>query len=215
MEQQSPIKVSAVRFSPWIGSKYATEGFNGLRVLVVGESHYGDKRYERPTVTPEIVKALALGETHPNALQKLPKHRHFAKILAAVNNVSRSGLFSTNQRREFWSRVAYFNFVQEFMRATRKDPTPEAWARGTLAFREVLVALDPELVLCFSSRNGDRLKSLAGAVPVAVVNHPSSPRFSYARVNPVITKQWNRPWPNSRAWPRASSWQARPSLNGS
>ncbi len=63
--------MSAVRFAPWVGTQtqYATDGFRGLRVLVVFESHYGDCRYERPDVTPEIIKALALGLRHKHTGQ--------------------------------------------------------------------------------------------------------------------------------------------------
>lgn len=177
-------EATAVRFAPWIGTHYV-EGFRGLRVLIVCESHYGGKRHERPTVTPEIIKALALGRKHPRARKKLGRHPHFAKIMASVSNARCSASFTSAQRAEFWDRVAYYNFLQEFLKDSRVEPDVGAWARGRQAFVEVLSALGPELILCFSARNGVRVRSLAGDVPVAVVNHPSS-RFAYRRVNPVI-----------------------------
>lgn len=51
--------------------------------------------------------------------------------------------------------------------------------------------LAPELIVCFSKRNGDRVTALAGGVPVAVVNHPSS-QFAYSEVNPIIAEQIER-----------------------
>jgi hypothetical protein len=72
--------MSAVRFEPWVGGHYANDGFRGLRVLVVSESHYGSSKYERRDVTPEIVKALALGLTHPHTQGKFGRHPHYAKI---------------------------------------------------------------------------------------------------------------------------------------
>lgn len=173
---------NTVRFAPWVGSQY-TEGFCGLRTLLVCESHYGDKKHERPTATPEIVKALGLGERHPWATGKLRRHPHFTKIMSAVKNEKKS--FSSAQKKEFWSSVAYYNFLQEFIRDTRVHPPKDAWERGKSAFTEVLDVLAPNLIICLSARNGDRIRSLAGDVPVAVVNHPSS-RFAYSRVNPVI-----------------------------
>ena len=47
--------------------------------------------------------------------------------------------------------------------------------------------LQPEIVVCYSLRNGARVRALSGDVPVAVVNHPSA-RFSYQRANPVIAE---------------------------
>lgn len=176
------MKKNTVRFAPWVGSQYA-EGFFGLRILLVCESHYGDKKHERPTATPEIVKALALGEKHPKATGKLRRHPHFTKIMSAVKNVRKS--FSSEQKNEFWNSVAYYNFLQEFIRDTRVHPPKDAWGRGESAFTEVLDVLAPDLIVCLSARNGSRIRSLAGSVPVAVVNHPSS-RFAYSRVNPVI-----------------------------
>lgn len=173
---------TSVRFAPWVGSHYA-RGLDGLRVLLVCESHYGDKKHERPTATPEIVKALALGQTHPLATRKLGRHPHFAKIMSAVQNTRRR--FSSAEKRDFWNSVAYYNFLQEFIRDTRVHPTQDAWERGASAFSEVLDALAPELIVCLSARNGKRIRALAKTVPVAVVNHPSS-HFAYCRVNPVI-----------------------------
>ncbi|WP_344676346.1 hypothetical protein [Paraburkholderia graminis] len=180
-----------VRFAPWVGEQYATEGFRGLRVLLVAESHYGGKHGERPTVTPEIVKALALGRKHPRATKKLKRHSHFAKIMTATSNRCSAAGFRGIHRVDFWERVAYFNFLQEFMRDKRVEPPAEAWLRGAKAFAEVLQVLEPELVVCFSSRMGSRVKSVAGNLPVAVVNHPSA-HFAYGEANPVIQAQFER-----------------------
>ncbi|WNT38545.1 MULTISPECIES: hypothetical protein [Enterobacter] len=173
---------SNVRFAPWVGLHYE-RGFCGLRILLVCESHYGGKQHERPTVTPEIVKALALGERHPRATGKLSRHKHFTLIMSAVQNVRKR--FSDTQRREFWNSVAYYNFLQEFLQCSRVAPLAGVWQRSEKAFTEVLEVLAPDLIICFSLRNGNRIRSLAGSVPVAVVNHPSS-RFTYSKVNPVI-----------------------------
>ncbi|MFM0627763.1 response regulator transcription factor [Paraburkholderia xenovorans] len=161
--------------------------FRGLRVLVVSESHYGNSKYERPDVTPEIVKALALGLTHPHTQGKFGRHPHYAKIFAATNIRSSAGIFRRKERTAFWEKVAYFNFIQQLLPASRNEPPAGAWARGKSAFAEVVQVLQPELVICFSSRNGARARALSGDVPVAVVNHPSA-RFSYLGANPVIAE---------------------------
>jgi hypothetical protein len=176
------MRQSAVRFTPWVGNHYV-QGFQGLRVLLVCESHYGAKLHERPTVTPEIVKALALGERHLRATARLPRHPHFAKIMAALTNVRNR--FSLAQKETFWGSVAYYNFLQEFLSKPRESPSPHLWEQGASAFTEVMDVLSPELIVCFSKRNGHLIRSLAGDVPIAVVNHPSS-RFAYAKVIPVI-----------------------------
>lgn len=181
--------MSAVRFAPWVGAQYATDGFRSLRVLVVSESVYGDSRYERPDVTAELINALAIGLRHPYTQGKVARHPHYAKIFAAINNRSAAGVFNREQRTGFWEKVAYFNFIQQFLEKSRDEPPAAAWARGRPAFVEVMHVLQPELVLCFSLRNGARVRALSGDVPVAIVNHPSA-RFSYARANPVIAESF-------------------------
>ena len=104
--------------------------------------------------------------------------------MSAVQNVRQR--FSDAQRREFWNSVAYYNFLQEFLPTSRVAPSSEIWKRSEKAFDEVLTVLAPDLIICFSKRNGNRVRSLSGSMPVAVVNHPSS-YFTYSKVNPVIT----------------------------
>ena len=51
-----------------------------------------------------------------------------------------------------------------------------------------LEVLKPGLIVCYSKRNGRRVKALTGDVPVAVVSHPSS-HCSYSASNPIIAEQ--------------------------
>ncbi|MDH4870298.1 hypothetical protein [Pseudomonas sp. BN515] len=179
---------STVRFAPWVGPHYE-RGIHGLRILVVCESHYGAKEHERPTVTPEVLKALALGQKHPHATAKLRRHAHFTKIMASILNARKH--FSKTDRSEFWHSIAYYNFIQEFLPSIRKVPSDAVWEKGKRSFTEVLDVLEPELIVCYSKRNGSRVTALAGGVPVAVVNHPSS-QFAYSTVNPIIAEQIER-----------------------
>lgn len=177
-----------VRFLPWIGSDYES-GIMGVRVLVTCESHYGSTQYERPMVTAEIIKALALGQKHPLAAKRLRRHPHFTKIMTSIVHASHSISPAPLERRAFWSKVAYCNFLQSFMKAPRDRPNEKAWTNGEEAFTRILTVLQPNLIVCYSIRNGQRVRKLAGTVPVAVVNHPSS-RFAYLKVNPVIAAQF-------------------------
>jgi hypothetical protein len=182
--------MSNVIFMPWIGSRYEGGGFRGLRVLIVAESHYGSKRSERPTATPELVKALGQRLKHPNATERLRKHPHFARIVTAVSGgVSASG-FTTKERADFWERVCYYNFLQEFMPAARVAPAAKSWDVGKAAFLDVLATMQPDVVIAFSKRLSPILQPLCGSVPLAMVHHPST-GFSYARWNPVIANAFD------------------------
>ncbi|BFG77823.1 hypothetical protein PTKU46_58560 [Paraburkholderia terrae] len=179
--------MSNVIFMPWIGSKYEAEGFRGLRVLVVAESHYGSKRSERPTATPELVKALGQRLKHPDATARLRKHPHFARIVTAASGAASASVVTTPERADFWERVCYYNFLQEFVPAARVAPPAESWSAGKAAFLDVLATLRPDVVIAFSKRLGRILMPLCDDVPLARVHHPST-GFAYARWNSVITE---------------------------
>lgn len=179
--------MSNVIFMPWIGAKYEAEGFRGLRILIVAESHYGSKRSERPTATPELVKALGQRLIHPDATARLRRHPHFARIVTAVSGAARASMLTTQERADLWERVCYYNFLQEFMSAPRVLPSAESWDAGKKAFLEVLAAVQPDVVVAFSKRLGIVLKPLCGEVPLATVHHPST-GFAYARWQPVIAR---------------------------
>lgn len=171
-----------VRFLPWVGEKYQN-GCLGLRTLIVCESHYGSRENERPLVTSEIIKALALGEKNPLANRRLKRHPHFSKIMNSI--INKRGYRSRLEREEFWNSVAYYNYIQEFISGTRVNPKNHHWELGKKAFIEVLETLQPQLVISYSLRNGENLRDLSGDTIVAIVNHPSS-GFSYFKANPKI-----------------------------
>lgn len=177
--------MSNVLFTPWIGAKYEAEGFRGLRLLIVCESHYGSKRSERPTATPELVKALGQRLKHPDATARLRKHPHFARIVTAVSGAASASVLMTQERADFWERVCYYNFLQEFMPASRVAPPAESWEHGKAPFLKVLATVRPDVVIAFSKRLGRILKPLCADVPLATVHHPST-GFAYARWNAVI-----------------------------
>jgi hypothetical protein len=122
---------------------------------------------------------------HPEIKKRLPKHPHYAKILASVHGARSSSQFSTKQRRDFWERVCYYNFFQEVMPESRYDLPEGVWTAADVAFERVLGVLQPDLVIVFSKRVGSHLKTRMPTLPSTWVRHPSS-GFSYAKCNPTI-----------------------------
>ena len=48
-------------FNPWIGDRYATEGYLGRRLLILGESHYHRKGgIDHPEMTRHIIFGLSI-----------------------------------------------------------------------------------------------------------------------------------------------------------
>jgi hypothetical protein len=129
-----------VRFSPWIGDQFQS-GLRGLRLLIVGESHYGPKNQNYdPGFTVNCVRNVVRGEW---------KLKFFGNL---QSNLADAGLgvespTCLRARKEFWERVAFYNYIQEMISAPGIAPSTSAWERAREPFREVLNELQPNCVL--------------------------------------------------------------------
>lgn len=168
-------------FDPWVGSEYQS-GLNGVRVLILGESHYG-KPPEREGFTAAIIKNY--GQT---------KRSRFFSITQRLVSLDESrGYVSSLRRREFWEKVAFYNFVQEFVGATsRIRPSENQWRQGAEPFIQTVNDLAPQLIVVLGRELKNHLPAEINGVVYAYVSHPSGNGFSYKKFQPIIAKAFER-----------------------
>jgi hypothetical protein len=118
-------------FRPWVGSLY---GRTDSRLLMVGESHYGEPDEHPTEATTTVVEKWRAGEWNLRYLTTA------ACLL--------TGLPSWQiDRRAALENIAFYNFVQISMPFIEMRPT-EAQVRASWdAFREVLDVLSPTHIL--------------------------------------------------------------------
>lgn len=157
-------------FRPWIGEKYDTEGVKGgIQLLILGESHYGTSGPNDSTFTRRVVAKYG---------QDDERHAFFTKTAKLVLGLTRGDHLSDEKQRQFWDRVAFYNYVQEYAGETPDGTViSEMWEEAEKPFLTVLRQLDPDALLILG-------KGLSKHVPgvdteSCVVTHPSSSRFSY------------------------------------
>lgn len=156
--------MSAPFFLPWVGDRYRTDGLGGARVLLLGESHYGDDA-TYPEFTRDVVRGLGLAETK--------RHRFFTTPAAWLLDLPSGGHLTDEMRRDFWPRVAFYNFIQERVGAeARIGPTDDMWSRAIAPYEQIVHDLDPHLVVVLGKRLGSHVPD-TGHTKVQV-NHPSS-----------------------------------------
>jgi len=185
--------------SPYVGPKYWSVSPFGLRILILGESHYRDRPLSRE-FTSDVVEAAMDGDTSPSL-------RFFARTVGAFLG----GLQDLESRKAFMETVAFYNFVQEPAgTGPRMRPSAEMWSRATPALIEVLDRLGPEFVLVLGKelwRNLPLRFGLGPAIKVAEndtlesrvyfsdselrtllfpIAHPSSVGWSYERWCPYV-----------------------------
>ncbi|WP_263367688.1 hypothetical protein [Edaphobacter bradus] len=145
-----------VAFQPWIGDAFQ-EGIRGQRILVLGESHYhrcdedaacrNENDNARKTMHENMTRGVVQwwkDNAHPSPLSyRVPK----------LFNIEKS---------EFWTRVAFYNYLQSFAGpAARCRPSEEQWGDLTNAqgFQEILDQLNPNRILVLGKKLWSNLPS--------------------------------------------------------
>ena len=123
--------MSEIVFTPWVGTSYQRAE---PRLLILGESHYGEPHPEPAQSTITVVEKWREGEW---------KVRY---LLAAARLLSGLPRWEVTPETAL-ANVAFYNFVQFMMPWHDTRPTPEQFVASTEAFREVLTKLDPTHII--------------------------------------------------------------------
>jgi hypothetical protein len=126
----------SVHYEPWEGFNYAKGYQENVRLLLLGDSHYGDDR--RTATAYWLGRHIQGGE--------------FQFWSALEQMVHDTQLDTTKDRERFWNAVAFANVFQSSMEQPGDQPTVEQKKIANPAFIEMLAALQPDLVLVFSKR---------------------------------------------------------------
>lgn len=158
----------SVRFEPWVGAKYRSEGLQGVRVLALGESQYAKPGSAGPNFTTEVVRECVFEG----------RGRFFTKVAKLLTAGAAGEWLSDEVLQDTWNLIAFYNFVQQMLPASRVPPTVAMWKEAQEAFPRVVQELQPQLIVVMGKRLREWFLPPAG-VEVCFTEHPSSPRFSY------------------------------------
>lgn len=151
-------KIEGLARYPWVGSKFANSDF---RPLIIGESHYAtdgknfsqealeefkDKDSTRGVVNC-VIKDKCKGEASWNMYEGL---------LKTFMDVSPENV------KEFWPKVAFYNFIQRVMERTDEKPTDDDKRKGWRSLAGVIKVLKPTSVLIIGVRNDNGSDALNG-----------------------------------------------------
>ncbi|BEG46689.1 hypothetical protein KXR38_005439 [Escherichia coli] len=153
-------------FIPFVGSKYENSIY-GLKLLVLGLSHYGDADDNYPDFTKDVIAENAY--TTGN---------RFFTILTNVLRLSRESI-TDDQRKITWENIAFYNYIQQIVgEKGRISPTKEMWDSAREPFLSVIKQLQPNVILVLGTELWDHLPEVDG-VEWCWIRHPSSSNFSY------------------------------------
>lgn len=187
-----------VHFHPWVGEYYDDGFMPGVKLLVVGESHYGKKEQDSPFFTNAVIEEYVSGKTYH-------AYRTYTKFGQAL-----TGLHNSNvefDRSIIWNRISFYNYVQEIVATkARTPPTSDMFNKSEDAFWEILKTLAPSHILMWGNRlwkkspgfdethaikidgrEVGRYVYSGGNCRVMKIRHPSA-GFSYLDWHPIIKK---------------------------
>lgn len=143
----------AVNYPPWIGKNYGSPG--QTRLLIIGRSYY-DARYRDQTIESYIPDLIRNRVSDPffSALELvLSDSRHWKSGL---------GTSARLDRKKFWHGLAYHQFIQGILNDGYTDPGRAMWKQGQEIFKDVLMALQPDLVVMAGADVFDNMPTLGG-----------------------------------------------------
>ncbi|GAP72402.1 hypothetical protein SAMD00024442_30_28 [Candidatus Symbiothrix dinenymphae] len=181
-----------VKFSPWVGTKYATKGYNGKKILVLGESHHG--AYTESDLTQVVLNRFL------NYKRGQGEHEDWMNTFTTFANVVIGKQVDDATMIDFWESVVFYNFVQKAVaKGSRTSPPDEDFKNSYPAFFEVLEEYKPDLVIAWGERlwkhlpdNGVRKGKFyyypveGKEIPACQVSHPASSTFGYEESTPYL-----------------------------
>lgn len=134
--------MKSVHFKPWVGDNYNSPSLNSIKIMILGESHYGVEDANNHNLTIECVQNFQT-ITHK-------KNRFFDMVCTGLLGYSNFGSVKEDERVSFWNDVIFYNFIQEYVNdGPRGKRTKKQWNDGVTPFLEVLNEYKPDLVIAF------------------------------------------------------------------
>lgn len=190
---------TSIKLKPWIGKNYSK---SDIKILILGESCYSKEQIQSNFVE-ELIKEIESEDwTHP----------FFTKIHKLF---SQTEMLGSVDKSKFWNQVVFYEYIQDFINASRIRPTKEQWEMSEEGFVEVLELTKPDLIFCMGKDLYSKLPGLNGEVYgnykvqykyksieaeswkysledkdifMIGINHPSSGGFAYVPWMKIINK---------------------------
>lgn len=187
-----------IRFQPWIGPRFESGGILGVRTLVLGESHYGDRDSDHAEITRYVIERWGLRERD-----------RFLTLVAKTILPSVEGYLGDEERAAFFESIAFYNYVQRLVGSKpRQRPSPAMWEEAQGPFLEVLELTRPQAVVVLGKDLWGHLPPSAKMLRMEVPTEWEAEFRRYALVDgsSVLAAMVNHP--SSRGY-QPSAWQVR------
>lgn len=203
--------MSEINFRPWVGEKYFSEGYKGKRILVLGESHYCQNELKEggscfPLCQKEKMDEDCFLQTEAvirNYVEDYSGEKYQQTFLCFERAVLGKEI-SQDERKDFWDRVMFYNYVQFSLSGPRTSPTNEQWSMSENAFKELLETYMPDYIIVWGTRLYDALPALDGEGSDFSISEDIKTELWTYTINgkkiPAL-KVYHPSTPNGKSWP--------------
>lgn len=182
---------SKIFFKPWVGSEYNSGGIYGKKVLVLGESHYGDAPDDADDTIGTIKEFVYEYWGAPYQQTFLC----FERALAGRE-------INQEEREQLWNSVMFYNYFQKSTTGPRTAPDMTVQKESEEAFRELLEQFQPDFIIVWGARLYQLLPGWDGNETDIKVGEDSTPVWHY-KINGKTIPAMNVHHPSS---PSGKNW---------
>lgn len=137
---------------PWVGARYAGQA---PKVLVLGDSHYATDGNEfSQEALEELLEKDATRAVVDCAITSDAPWKMFAGLYSLF------GKDSLESRKDFWSKIAFYNFIQRVMRARDERPAYEDFMNAWKCLSGLSDVLLPDFCLFVGTRSETGIEGL-------------------------------------------------------
>lgn len=192
-----------VFFYPRVGKDY-NKGFNGVNLLILGESHYcgeGCPNCGNPLNNNCFDFTINALDRYIDYKKGKGEHEYWMNTFTRFTNILLEEQVDNKILINFWDSVIFYNYVQSSTEGPRISPTSIQFEESKNAFIEVIDEYEPDLILVWGERLWNKMPSIGRwgsenildktngrfyyykgknkEIPAYCIYHPSSQCFDY------------------------------------
>lgn len=151
-------KVKSLERFPWVGINYAESKY---RVLILGDSHYTvdnkgnycEEEYDRCNTTKDYTREIVRCVIN-DVCEGKPTWTMYKNLINTFTS------YTPEEVKYLWSKVAFYNFIQEPMKQINQEPTSEEKIVGWQCFYDVVNILKPQFCLFIGKRSEKGIETI-------------------------------------------------------
>ncbi len=151
-----------VFFEPWVGKDYASGGIFGKRIMILGESHYCDKRAngccDCGTMRDKGCRELTskVMRQFLNRADNNAEHEGWMNTFTKFGNALAGRRLDNGEQKELWNSLLFYNYLQVALESPRQAGAGADYEHSAKAFFEVLEKYRPEYIIAWGYRLWDK-----------------------------------------------------------